>query len=84
MHAGWSVKTASINHWKQPQPLSNCEQETKPNQINLNKTVLLRTGRELQNVIQLKLLRYVFKFGNFLIGTWELATWNFVLWELVS
>ncbi|XP_023323788.1 uncharacterized protein LOC111697885 [Eurytemora carolleeae] len=27
LHAGWSVKTASINHWKQPQPLSNCEQE---------------------------------------------------------
>ena len=27
LHSGWSVKTASLNQWKQPDPLSSSEQQ---------------------------------------------------------
>ena len=27
LHSGWSVKTASLNQWKQPEPLSSSEQQ---------------------------------------------------------
>ena len=26
LQSGWSAKTATLNHWKQPDPLSNNEQ----------------------------------------------------------
>ena len=27
LHSGWSVKTATINQWKQPDPLTSSEQQ---------------------------------------------------------
>ena len=27
LHSGWSVKTATINQWKQPEPLTSSEQQ---------------------------------------------------------